>query len=49
MLTEQELSAAVGSTAYAPDGDKIGTVEHFFVDDRTGAPTWVAVITGLCA
>jgi stress response protein YsnF len=47
MLTEQELSAAVGSTAYAPDGDKIGTVEHFFVDDRTGAPTWVAVITGL--
>ncbi len=47
MLTEREVSAAIGSTAYGPDGDKIGTVEHFFVDDRTGAPTWVAVSTGL--
>ena len=47
MLTEQELSAAIGSTAYGADGDKIGTVEHFFVDDRTGAPSWVAVTTGL--
>jgi uncharacterized protein (TIGR02271 family) len=47
MLTEQELSAAIGSTAYGVDGEKIGTVEHFFVDDRTGAPTWVAVTTGL--
>jgi stress response protein YsnF len=47
MLSERELSAAVGTTAYDGSGDKIGTVEHFFVDDRTGAPTWVAVTTGL--
>jgi stress response protein YsnF len=47
MLTEHELSAAIGSTAYGPDGDKIGTVEHFFIDDRTGVPSWVAVTTGL--
>ena len=47
MLSERELSAAIGSTAYDGSGDKIGTVEHFFVDDRTGAPTWVAVATGL--
>jgi stress response protein YsnF len=47
MLTEQELAAAIGSTAYGPDGDKIGTVEHFFVDNRTGQPTWAAVTTGL--
>src|SRR3954468_24240900 len=47
MLTEQQLAAAIGSTAYGPDGDKIGTVEHFFVDDRTGRPTWAAVTTGL--
>jgi uncharacterized protein DUF2382/PRC-barrel domain protein len=47
MLSERELSAAIGSTAYGPDGEKIGTVEHFFTDDRTGAPTWVAVSTGL--
>ena len=47
MLSEREVSAAVGSTAYGVNGDKIGTVEHFFVDDRTGAPTWVSVVTGL--
>jgi uncharacterized protein (TIGR02271 family) len=47
MLSEREVSAAVGSTAYGTDGDKLGTVEAFFVDDRTGAPTWVALSTGL--
>ena len=47
MLNDRELSSAIGSTAYDTDGDKIGTVEHFFVDDRTGAPTWVAVTTGM--
>jgi stress response protein YsnF len=47
MLSDRELSAAIGTTAYGPDRGKIGTVEHFFVDDRTGEPTWVAVSTGL--
>lgn len=47
MLSEREVSAAIGSTAYGTDGDKLGTVEHFLVDDHTGAPTWVAVATGL--
>ena len=47
MLSEREVSAAVGSTAYGANGDKLGTVEHFFVDDQTGAPTWVSVTTGL--
>jgi uncharacterized protein (TIGR02271 family) len=47
VLSERELSAAIGSAAYGPDGEKIGTVEHFFTDDRTGAPTWVAVSTSL--
>ena len=47
MLNDQELSAAIGTTAYGPNGDKIGTVEHFFLDDRSGAPSWVAVSTGL--
>lgn len=47
MLSEREVSAAVGSTAYGANGDKLGTVEHFYVDDRTGAPTWVSVTTGL--
>jgi stress response protein YsnF len=47
MLSEREVSAAIGSTAYGLNGDKLGTVEHFFLDDRTGAPSWVAVATGL--
>ena len=47
MLTEREVSASIGGTAYSSTGDKIGTVEHFFVDDRTGAPSWVAVTTVL--
>jgi stress response protein YsnF len=47
MLDEREVSAAIGSTAYDASGAKIGTVEHFYVDDRTGAPSWVAVTTGL--
>ncbi|SEL27612.1 conserved domain-containing protein [Blastococcus sp. DSM 46786] len=47
MLSEHEVTAAIGSTAYGDGGDKLGTVEHFFVDDRTGEPTWVAVTTGL--
>jgi len=47
VLNDRELSAAIGSSAYDADGDKIGTVEHFFVDDRTGTATWVAVTTGL--
>ena len=47
MLSEREVSASIGGTAYSSSGDKIGTVEHYFVDDRTGAPTWVAVSTGL--
>ncbi len=47
MLSERDLSAAIGSTAHGPDGEKIGTVESFFLDDRTGTPSWVAVSTGL--
>jgi stress response protein YsnF len=47
MVSEQEISAAIGGTAYGSDGGKLGTIEAFFADDRTGAPTWVAVSTGL--
>lgn len=47
MLSEREVSATIGTTAYGHDGEKLGTVEHFFTDDRTGAPTWVALMTGL--
>jgi stress response protein YsnF len=47
VLTDRELTEAIGTTAYDAGGDEVGTVEHFFVDDQTGAPTWVAVKSGL--
>lgn len=43
MLTERELTDAVGAPAYAADGEPLGAVQHFLADDRTGAPTWAAV------
>jgi hypothetical protein len=43
MLTDRELSDAVGATAYGADGEPLGAVRHFLADDRTGMPTWAAV------
>ncbi len=47
MVSERDVSAAIGSTAYGSDGAKVGTVETFYTDDRTGATTWVSVSSGL--
>jgi uncharacterized protein (TIGR02271 family) len=47
MVSEQELSAAIGGTAYGSDGGKLGMIEAFFADDRTGTPTWASISTGL--
>jgi uncharacterized protein (TIGR02271 family) len=30
-----------------PDGDKIGSIQQIFVEDRTGQPAWVTAKTGL--
>jgi Domain of unknown function (DUF2382) len=43
MLTDRELSDAVGTTAYGADGEPLGAVRHFLADDRTGRPTWAAL------
>lgn len=47
MISERDLSAAIGSTAHGSDGAPVGTVETFYTDDRTGATTWVSVSSGL--
>ena len=47
MVSERDVAAAVGSTVHDSNGEKVGKVESFFADDRTGVPTWVAVSTGL--
>ena len=47
MVSERDVSTAIGSTAYGNDGESIGTVETFYTDDVTGATTWVSVSSGL--
>ena len=46
MITEQNLSAVIGSTAVGTDG-KIGTVGEVYLDDETGRPEWATVRTGM--
>jgi len=36
-----------GRTAVDRDGDKIGTIEEIYLDERTGTPEWLLVKTGL--
>ena len=47
MVSERDVSTAIGSTAYGSDGESVGTVETFYTDDVTGATTWVSVSSGL--
>ncbi len=46
MITEQQLSSVIGSTAHGADG-KLGTVGEVYLDDETGRPEWATVRTGL--
>ncbi|WP_324277596.1 PRC-barrel domain-containing protein [Blastococcus brunescens] len=46
MITEQNLSAVIGSTAVGSDG-KLGTVGEVYLDDETGRPEWATVRTGM--
>jgi uncharacterized protein (TIGR02271 family) len=46
MITEQQLSSVIGSTAIASDG-KLGSVGEVYLDDETGRPEWATVRTGM--
>ena len=46
MITDQQLSSVIGSTAHGPDG-KLGTVGEVYLDDETGRPEWATVRTGM--
>ena len=39
--------AWIGRHAYDVNGDKIGSIDHIFYDDRSQRPEWLAVKTGL--
>ncbi|WP_107658202.1 PRC and DUF2382 domain-containing protein [Nocardia suismassiliense] len=41
------LEELIGSAVYDPEGDKIGKVKRIYVDNTSGAPTWVSVTTGM--
>lgn len=47
MVNESRLDALRAATAYDVHGDKIGAVGDVWLDDATGEPTWITVVTGL--
>src|ERR687889_2601939 len=47
VITQQDISAIIGSNAVDNDGDKLGKVGQVYLDDQTGSPEWATVNTGL--
>lgn len=48
-IPELRRMLAEHPTAYSADGDKLGTVKRAYLDDETGAPTFVTIAGGLLA
>lgn len=46
MISSNDVDRIEGATAYGSDRDKIGKIDQLFLDDQTGAPTWVTINTG---
>jgi uncharacterized protein (TIGR02271 family) len=46
-LQKEALLQKRGQDLYDRDGDKIGTIEEFYIDAETGVPEWALVNTGL--
>jgi len=46
-VIDHTLSDIVGQALTGSDGEKIGTVGQVYLDDQTGKPEWVTVLTGL--
>ncbi len=47
MISENQIATISGATVHDSDGDKIGKAGQVYLDDSTGAPSWVTVNTGL--
>jgi uncharacterized protein (TIGR02271 family) len=47
VITQQDITALIGSNAVDNDGDKLGKVGQVYLDDQTGSPEWATVSTGL--
>ncbi|WP_213453311.1 DUF2382 domain-containing protein [Rhizomonospora bruguierae] len=46
MIAREAIPNLLGNTAYDGSHDRIGTIGHVYVDDRTGEPEWMTVQTG---
>jgi uncharacterized protein (TIGR02271 family) len=46
MINADNLGSLIGANVIGSDGDKIGSVGQVYVDNETGAPSWVSVRTG---
>lgn len=42
-MTNPTLEQLIGATVYDSAGEAIGRVENFYLDNESGAPTWVAM------
>ncbi|MGI8868176.1 MAG: PRC and DUF2382 domain-containing protein [Mycobacteriales bacterium] len=47
MSTPNDVQNTIGRTAVDAAGEKIGTVQQVYLDDRTGQPAWLTISTGL--
>jgi len=47
MPTTHDITAWRGRKLVGRDGDKIGTIDEIYLDERTGEPEWLAIRTGL--
>ena len=44
--TQAQVEALYDTEVRSVDGDRLGPVRQVYLDERTGAPTWVTVRTG---
>lgn len=49
MVTKEQIDGLTsnGGNVLAPDGEKLGGIGQFYLDDDTGEPNWVTVKTGI--
>lgn len=47
MISKDQLRTLRDGDLYSVDGDKIGSIEEIYLDDRTNEPEWATVNTGL--
>ncbi|MBL1076479.1 PRC and DUF2382 domain-containing protein [Nocardia sp. 2] len=43
-MANPTMESLIGATVYDSAGEPIGRVENFYLDNQTGAPTWVAMM-----